>query len=169
MRTAQAKGLAKAVKATFTFVLYLAIGAAVGMSLFLAYMLVRPGETKVPDLMGMDLETAVKVVERAGLKVGQIHGTGTVDHTYPYAGEIVRKGREITLFLSDPPEITVPDLTGVPKETAQQILNAMNFKVRITEIPYRGTDGRVLGVYPPVGSKLKQGSEVSLLIDSGEP
>ncbi len=169
MRTTETKGIAKAIKWIFVFLLYFAIGAVLGVLLFLSYFLISPREVKVPDVKGMDLGTATRVIEKAGLKVAQVHGSGTVDHTYPYAGETVKKGREINLFLSDPPEVVLPDLFGVPKETAQQILEAMGFKVRIAQMPYKGTDGRVIGMYPAAGSKLKQGSEISLLVDSGEP
>ncbi|WP_245530485.1 PASTA domain-containing protein [Pseudothermotoga thermarum] len=135
----------------------------------MAYFLIKPQEVKVPDVKGLSLEEASLIIKKAGLKVGQVQGTGFVDRTYPYAGDVVRKGREITLFLSDPFELAVPNLVGAPKETAEKILLAMGFKVRIVQLPYKGTDGRVLGVYPPPGSKLKEGGEVSLLVDVGEP
>lgn len=170
MRSAQAqKASSKALRNVLNFTVFLFIGSFLGALTFLIFFWIRPAQTVVPNVAGTSVEQAKKILENAGLKVGQIHGEGTVQFTVPQAESKVRKGRTVNLFCEEPRKFTVPNLVGVPRETAEAILGGMGFKVRIVQMPFKGVDGRVMGIYPPPGSELKKGEEVSILIDVGEP
>ncbi|HBJ82228.1 MAG: eukaryotic-like serine/threonine-protein kinase [Pseudothermotoga sp.] len=155
-------------KAIIIFIIYFVLGSIAGAAIFFSYFMIRPKLVEIPDLRSMQLNEAVEILKKTGLKPGQVIGTGPVSHTYPNAGQKVRKNREITIFLSEPQKIPIPDLVGIPEDTALTILSEMGFKVSITKMPYKGTDGRVIGIYPPVGTPVKQGDEINILIDSGE-
>lgn len=168
MRTAKDQK-PSALKKVLVFLLYMFFGMIAGGVIFFSYFLIRPQIVEIPNVKGLEIDQAVKELKKAGLKPSQVLGSGLVDHTYPDAGQKVRKNRPVTIFLREPQQITIPDLIGAPKETAVKILSQMGFQIRIMQFPFKGTDGRVMGIYPPVGSTLKQNSEVTILVDSGEP
>lgn len=157
------------IRKIIVFLLYLFLGMIVGGVIFLTYFLIRPQIVEIPNVKGFEVDRAVDELKKAGVKPGQILGTGLVDHTYPDAGQKVRKNRTVIIFLREPQQMIIPDLVGAPKETVVKILSQMGFQIRIIEMPFKGTDGRVMGIYPPTGSSLKQNSEVTILVDSGEP
>ncbi|AJC73529.1 penicillin-binding protein [Pseudothermotoga hypogea DSM 11164 = NBRC 106472] len=170
MRSAQVeKNASKVLKAIFGFILFFLIGSLLGTFVFLIFFWFRPAQVIVPDVAGMSVDRAKQILQNAGLKVGQIHGEGLVQFTVPQEKSRVRKGRTVNLFCEEPRRLTVPNLVGAPRETAEVILQSMGFKVRIAQMPFKGADGRVMGIYPPVGTELKKGEEVSILIDVGEP
>ncbi|HEY8542272.1 MAG TPA: PASTA domain-containing protein [Pseudothermotoga sp.] len=168
MRTAKNQK-SSALRTVFIFLLYMFLGMVVGGVIFLSYFLIRPQTVEIPDVKGFEIDRAIEELKRSGVKPGQIFGTGLVDHTYPNAGQKVRKNRTVIIFLREPQQMTIPDLVGAPKETAVKVLTEMGFQIRIVQMPFKGTDGRVMGIYPPAGSSLKQNGEVSILVDSGEP
>lgn len=150
-------------------IIFFLIGSSLGALAFLIFFWIEPPRVVVPDVTGMSIERAKQVLRDAGLKVGQVHGEGSVQFTVPQAKSQVRKGRTVNLFCEEPHKFVVPNLIGAPKETAENILQSMGFKVRIVEMPFKGVDGRVMGIYPPAGTELKRNNEVSILIDVGEP
>lgn len=158
-----------ALKRVLAFLLYMFLGMVVGGVIFLSYFLIRPPIVEIPNVKGLEVDKAIEELKKAGVKPNQVFGTGLVDHTYPDAGQKVRKNRTVVIFLREPQQVTIPDLVGAPKETAVKILSQMGFQIRVVELPFKGTDGRVMGLHPPAGSSLKQNSEVSILVDSGEP
>ncbi len=156
-------------KRILSFAFYFILGIIVGAAIFLVYFSIRPEVVEIPDVKGLKVDQAIEVLKEIGLKVDKTFGTGVVDHTFPNAGQTVRKNRAIILFLGEPELFVIPDLIGAPKESAVQILSKIGFQVRVVEMPFKGTDGRVMGIYPPVGKSLKRGEEISILVDSGEP
>lgn len=168
MRTTKDQTSSK-VRKVIIFLLYLFLGMIVGGMIFLTYFLIRPQIVEIPNVKGFEIDRAIDELKKAGVKPGQILGSGLVDHTYPDAGQKVRKNRSVIIFLREPQQMIVPDLVGAPKETAVRILSEMGFQIRIIQMPFKGTDGRVMGIHPPAGSFLKQNSEVTILVDSGEP
>ncbi|MFN3284049.1 MAG: PASTA domain-containing protein [Pseudothermotoga sp.] len=168
MRTTKDQTSSK-VRKLIIFLLYLFLGMIVGGMIFLTYFLIRPQIVEIPNVKGFEVDRAIDELKKAGIKPGQILGSGVVDHTYPDAGQKVRKNRSIVIFLREPQQVIVPDLVGAPKETAVRILSAMGFQIRIIQMPFKGTDGRVMGIHPPAGSSLERNSEVTILVDSGEP
>jgi len=156
-------------KGIFGFILFFLIGSLLGVFVFLIFFWFRPAQMIVPDVTGVSVDRAKQILQNAGLKVGQIHGEGLVQFTVPQEKSKVRKGRAINLFCEESRRLVVPNLVGAPRETAEAILQSMGFKVRIVQMPFKGTDGRVMGIYPPAGTELKRNEEVSILIDVGEP
>lgn len=170
MRSTQVeKASSKVLRGVFNFTVFFFLGCAVGALTFFLYFWIRPNEVVVPDVTGMDVNRAKDALQKIGLKIGQIHGEGPVIFTVPSAKTRVRKGRTVNLFCEEPQNLSVPNLVGSPRETAETILQSMGFKVRIVQMPFKGPDGRVMGIYPPPGTEMKKGDEVSILIDVGEP
>ncbi|MEN3008423.1 PASTA domain-containing protein [Pseudothermotoga sp.] len=156
-------------RSTFSFIAFFLLGCMAGTLVFFFYFWIKPTEVVVPDVTSMDIAQAEGILRGAGLKIGQIHGEGRVSFTVPAAKTRVKKGRTVNVFCEEPQNLSVPNLIGSPRETAEIILQNMGFKVRIVQMPFKGSDGRVMGVYPPPGTEMKKGDEVSILIDVGEP
>lgn len=57
-------------------------------------------KSKVPDVSGLDVSSAVKTLETAGLNVGYIRGSGFVSAQTPAAGTPLKKGDKVYLTLS---------------------------------------------------------------------
>lgn len=170
MRATQTEKFAsKIVRGAFSFIAFFLLGCMAGALVFFFYFWVKPAEVVVPDVTSMDIAQAEGILRGAGLKIGQIHGEGRVSFTVPAAKTRVKKGRTVNVFCEEPQNLSVPNLIGSPRETAEIILQNMGFKVRIVQMPFKGSDGRVMGVYPPPGTEMKKGDEVSILIDVGEP
>jgi len=150
------------------FMFYLIIGLLVGGAAFFAFFFVRVKTVEIPDLQGLNYTEAVKTLNELGLEV-RVQGSGTVRRSYPTAGTKVRKGREVILSCEGVKRLTVPDLVGVRYNTVIKILQEKGFHVRIVQMPFKGTDGRVMGLFPPPGSLIEENGEISVLIDSGDP
>lgn len=163
------KTTGKIVRNILNFIVFFLLGCMFGTLVFFFYFWIKPPEITIPDVTGMDIERAKDVLRNARLKIGQVHGEGPVSFTVPSAKTRVRKGRTVNLFCEEPQNLSVPNLIGSPRETAETILQSMGFKVRIVQMPFKGPDGRVMGIYPPPGTEMKKGDEVSILIDVGEP
>jgi serine/threonine-protein kinase len=88
-----------------------------------------PQRIPVPDVSGYDASLARQLVSAAGLTVGGIESTqapaaaGVVINSRPPAGAALLPGTAITLVVSvGAPTITVPDLQGLTRESADSVL-----------------------------------------------
>jgi serine/threonine protein kinase len=137
-----------------------------------------PHRTTVPDLLGDTLRTAQREAEAAGLEV-QVAGE-EFDSNVP-ANQILtqslrprtetEEGSEIRVVLSrGPEEEAVPEVIGLPEDTAVRRLDEARFEVRILR-EYHGTvpQGRVFDQRPDPGFELEVGKEVRVLVSRGKP
>jgi len=89
--------------------------------------------TSVPDVRGLTVEEAQKVISVAGLNY-QINGSGTyIGSQTPASFSQVAVGTTIlldTIGSTDTDMVTVPDLTGRYVREVAEILNAMGLKVK---------------------------------------
>ena len=119
---------------------WLFIGLAAVLVVFLLFFVVTNngrGEIGIPDVTNLSEERARQKIENVGLRVGQIKhrnstsiARGKVIRTSPPAGQRIKKGRYIDVYVSDGMGLVrVPDVTGDPYEQAVRRLERMGFDV----------------------------------------
>lgn len=155
-------------------VLLLGVGGCLVMEV---WMRSAPPEVKVPNIVGVDIVQARRLVEKSGLRlevVGEEENTSVpencVSWMYPPAGKIVREPRTVQVRVSVPAKMeTVPNLVGLSLEAARDALLARNLvakeekKVRSSEV----LGGMVAVQAPGPGSRVAEGAVVRLFPSSG--
>jgi serine/threonine-protein kinase len=131
----------------------------------------------VPDVAGRPYASArqsfkalpVQVVSSdASDATGKI-AAGNVIRTNPTAGQKVRRGQLITVFVSTgPPVIAVPDVRDRSKDDATKILNDAGFTPDYAE-DYSDTvpEGRVIRQSPDAGGTAVKFSRITLTLSKG--
>jgi serine/threonine-protein kinase len=134
-----------------------------------------PGAVAVPDLMAFELPQARRVLEAAGLRVGDIDTVanvaeaGVIVATRPAGGASRAPGGAVDLIVSrGPAEIRIPDLVGLPQEQARERLESAGLRLgTITTRPdKRGQPGVVLEQRPAGGTLAPHEGRVSLVISN---
>ncbi len=130
---------------------------------------------KVPNVMGMDIEEASRVLKQAGLK--ETHKAMPNDQVErnlvyvqnPGADTTVRKGDAVILVISSGPvPFEMPDVTGKTAEEATALLTAK--KMSITRDRAASTDvpkGSVMSQVPAAGEQVTRDDPVTLTISGG--
>jgi beta-lactam-binding protein with PASTA domain len=140
---------------------------------------------EVPQLRNRELEQAHGMIEEAGLTIGPSNYIGTGDrpdivvrHTPP-AGQLVERGRRVTLYVSRPaPEpppveeivVVVPELIGERVQIAQRMI--VSEGLSIGEVTRESSDrlpGIVIGQNPRPGEEVAQESPVDMVVSIGMP
>ncbi|MGQ7358667.1 Stk1 family PASTA domain-containing Ser/Thr kinase [Streptococcus suis] len=131
----------------------------------------------IPDLNGMDSETAKQELENLGLKVtvkeeySESVSKGLVIKTNPQANASVEKESSVTLYVSNgvAPQL-VPDVVGKTQDSASQILQASGFYVGtiIQEFSDSVESGHVISTDPIAHTELEKGSAISLVVSKGK-
>lgn len=90
-----------------------------------------PKEVKVPDLTNLDLIAAESLIKRNSLKIGVIERKNSdevskdlIISQSPEKGTMVQEGTEISIVISDGPElklVTVPSLLGKTLDEAKSL------------------------------------------------
>ncbi|SFC72927.1 serine/threonine protein kinase [Streptomyces aidingensis] len=135
-----------------------------------------PEVVQVPDLAGVPLGEAKRLLTEAGLTPGEEEGRfhpaiarGAVIATDPAIGTELRPDTPVDLVVSRGAEVEVPDVLGLPEGTAQQRLREAGFEVEVAA-------GRVFSEFPagavaeqdPAGdSRAGEGETVTLAISKG--
>jgi eukaryotic-like serine/threonine-protein kinase len=135
--------------------------------------------TDVPDLLGQDKDTAVGMLQEAGLDptFGEAQFSETVPEGEvvsadpPGGGEAIR-GTDVELVVSKGPErFTVPaEYTGQPGDDVQAQLQQKFPQLTFQQTQETSEDvgaGNVIRFDPPAGTQLKAGDTVSLVVSSG--
>ncbi|TBL34306.1 PASTA domain-containing protein, partial [Verrucosispora sp. SN26_14.1] len=137
-----------------------------------------PDRFPMPDVVGKDFDLAEADLANAQLEV--VKGAarfddglpeGMVVATKPEAGEEVKPGQEITVFLSKGrAPITVPNLVGKSLNEARGIIGQLGLV--LVEPTYKDSDkprDEVLGQSPADGSGVEKGAQVRLEVSKGPP
>ncbi|MCH5267857.1 MAG: Stk1 family PASTA domain-containing Ser/Thr kinase [Lachnospiraceae bacterium] len=130
---------------------------------------------KVPDLIGHTLEEAESMLDEAGLKyqlkpVESEEDANKVTDQEPKAGEEVEEGTRVIIYYSQESSgIVIPDVTNKSVEDARSELESQGLSVKGTTEQYSDTvpKGKVCGTDPVVGSSVKPGTSVTLVISKG--
>ena len=137
-----------------------------------------PGAIEVPKVIGLTQTAAADVVRSVGLSVGAILKqysdkvpAGIVLDQSPAAGAKVAVGTPVTLTVSLGPAgvVKVPDVRGLPEETAKAILQNAGLTVGTIQRQPDPTmpAGNAIGTDPAAGTQVKIGSTVILIISQG--
>ncbi len=134
-----------------------------------------PDLRTVPQVQGKDPGTAEQMLTAQGLKISgqqlEFSGTvkeGRVTRTDPPAGQKLRPGEAVTLWISKGPQpIGVPDESGKTQEKATKDLKKLGFEVAVTTVfSDDKPKGIVISNDPNSGTAAK-GSTVTLTVSKG--
>ncbi|MFC6085693.1 Stk1 family PASTA domain-containing Ser/Thr kinase [Sphaerisporangium aureirubrum] len=133
---------------------------------------------KVPDLLGMNLTVAKAEAAKRGfeVKVGPAEhdsklGEGKVLRTDPAAGREVLSGSAITLVPSSGPvKIAVPNVVNLTEAEARAKISEAGLTAgSVSKVPSDTVQrGLVLRTSPQVGTKVREGGKVGLVLSAGQ-
>ncbi|RJO77287.1 Stk1 family PASTA domain-containing Ser/Thr kinase [Nocardia panacis] len=163
--------------------LYLAIAAAaaVAVAFGLFWVLIGPGsrpdQVAVPDLSNKSAQQATDALQKLGFTVAIQQkpdskvATGNVISTQPLGGSRIDKGGTVTLQVSSgPQQVTVPRLTGLSQQEAEQKLNSIGLRLgaNVDHKPSSNTEkDKVIDQNPSPGSKVDVDWEVGVSVGNG--
>jgi beta-lactam-binding protein with PASTA domain/serine/threonine protein kinase len=152
--------------------LLLAVGAGVG-----AWWLGWARYTATPSVLGLTSAAAERKVEAAGLDLAvtdeaysETVRAGRILETDPGAGSRILEGGTVGVVLSLGKErYDVPTLRGLSEDAAQDRLLAteLTFGKRLQKYSETVPEGTVIASDPPVGTTLRPGAAVDLVVSRG--
>ncbi|HEX6219721.1 MAG TPA: Stk1 family PASTA domain-containing Ser/Thr kinase [Acidimicrobiia bacterium] len=130
----------------------------------------------VPPVVGLSEEEARRVIEDAGLVVGDVEEqpdpnieAGFVISSSPVAGQEISASIPVDLVVSSGPEvIELPDVTGMSERDATAELNELGIRVAVNEefdddVP----EGDVIRTEPEAGQEVLSGDTILLVVSLG--
>jgi eukaryotic-like serine/threonine-protein kinase len=131
-----------------------------------------PKLAKVPVLVGSQRSVAVEQIHGRGLSASVLEETssqktGQVIRQTPSAGAEVDPNSTVTIVVSKGPQrVGVPNVIGKLRSEAVTSLREAGLKpaVREQETETATQSGRVLSQFPPAGTKLDKGAEVTISV-----
>ena len=130
----------------------------------------------VPDMIGGDQQTAIRLATRAGLNVEVVeinHPTaaaGLVVLQAPEADATLRKGDTVVITVSKGPSAQmVPNLHGQTVDAAIALLQTPGLSLTVTErvVSADVPEGLILSQYPDAGSECQTGDTVQVTVSGG--
>ena len=135
-----------------------------------------PGDVLVPPVENLRVNQAIEELEDAGLDV-------TIDRefsdrvkkdfairTVPREGSEVTKGTRVRLLVSQGPEqVTVPDVTGLSRESAEARLRDEGLEPAVQEQESDVEEGEVISQSPSGGTEVARGETVTITVSTGRP
>jgi serine/threonine-protein kinase len=135
-------------------------------------LIISKGSNKVdvPDVVGLDDQQALDALSDAELAGTVVQRddeapAGQVVGQSPAAGQQVKRGSQVTIFVSSG-SIPVPDVLGETRRSAVSTLKRAGFSVSVSEQPTddAAQDGRVVNQFPPGGSRGRRGDTVTISV-----
>ena len=132
-----------------------------------------PSKVRVPDVLGETRDQAVSELTQAGLKpnvvpINSLKSVNTVLATAPKPGTEVIVGTAVRVNVSSGPKpITVPNVIGMPFESAESTLQGAGFAVRREDVDDTDPEGVVVGQNPAAGTQQGNGSVITLQVSKG--
>ena len=136
---------------------------------------VSTDKVSVPDLIDQTLEEAEKMLDDVKLRyklepVESDKEANTVVNQSPLAEEMVDEYSEVIIYYSQEESgVVIPTMVGYTVEEAQSKLESMGLVFAKTEKRYSDTvdEGKVCGTDPVVGTSVKKGTSVVILVSQG--
>jgi beta-lactam-binding protein with PASTA domain len=135
-----------------------------------------PGNVLVPPVERLTEVQAVRELHKAGLEVtidpefSDKVKKGFAIRTVPPEGREVTKGTRVRLLVSQGPEqVTVPDVTGLTRESAEARLGDEGFEVSTDEQESDEPEGDVISQSPAGGTNVARGETVTIVVSTGRP
>lgn len=155
-------------------------GLAVIAVAVVGLLLLMPGnsELQVPDVSGKTIDEAVKILNDAGLKVtadnkyaqSEEIEEGKVVKTDPSTGRNVKKGAEITIYVSQGTQtIELENYVGQEYNGVKAILEKVHnlfviIEEDVVDNPSKYEEGIIISQEPAEGTKVKAGDTITLHI-----
>jgi eukaryotic-like serine/threonine-protein kinase len=135
-----------------------------------------PGDVLVPAVERLTEVQAVRTLHKAGLEVttdpefSDTVKKGIAIRTVPPEGREVTKGTRVRLLVSQGPEqVTVPDVTGLTRESAEARLGNEGLEVSAEEQESDEPEGEVISQSPAGGTRVARGETVTIVVSTGRP
>ena len=131
-----------------------------------------PKQISVPNVVGQPYANAASALQGSGFvpqraDVDDEAPKGQVVAQDPGAGALATQGTTVTVSVSKgPTDALVPNVTGITRPDAEQLVRDAGFKVTIVlqDVTDPGQDGLVLGQEPGPGDKLEKGDPLTLIV-----
>lgn len=151
-------------------------GRVYGEAVYHSYFVV-PGEVKVPEIVGTDVQKAQEVLQRIGLELdlqearyrSNVKKDRIIEQD-PAPGREVRRGRKVAVVWSLGPElVTVPRVIDKSVREARLALSNARLNVgKITKSTKKaGEPEVVLTQNPSWGKSVRMGTKVNLVVNEG--
>src|SRR4051812_1799266 len=134
-----------------------------------------PGDVRVPSVERLTKERAIKELANVDLKVTQDEEPsdtikrGFATRTVPREGTEVQRGTRVRLFVSSGPEaVTVPDVVGLSRDSAESQLDGKGLEVVVQEISSDKPKDEVVSQSPTGGTRLQKGERVTITVSKGK-
>jgi len=133
-----------------------------------------PSKVRVPTVLGESRDRAVSQLTAAGLEpnvvpVNSLEPVDTVLATAPAGGTEVIVGTTVRVNVSKGPKpIAVPNVVGMPFESAESTLQGAGFAVSREDVEDADQpEGVVVGQSPAAGTQQSKGSVITLQVSQG--
>ncbi len=137
-----------------------------------------PGSTTIPSVSFLSEAKAKQAIKQARLKVSRVQPensnqipVGDATRTDPVAGTLLPVGASVTLFVSSgKPNVRVPDVTGLSRDSASNELSNAGFHVATSnQTSTTVTAGNVISQSPSGGSSEPPGTTVTIVVAQPPP
>ncbi|MBC7333416.1 MAG: PASTA domain-containing protein [Actinobacteria bacterium] len=131
----------------------------------------------MPNLIGLTLEEAENMLKELKLELGTISkvysdsmGVNVILDQHPEFGKELKSGEKINLTVSiGEKKVLIPNVIGWDYFYAVSQLESYGLTIRKNRVTNKDyPPGTIVGVYPPPGSQVKEGSEVTLEVTTTE-
>jgi penicillin-binding protein 1A len=132
-----------------------------------------PKAVFMPDVVGLSLSKAKKLLAEANLKVRTVQDAlslqpaGTVIRQNAQAGKPILQGSEVVLRVSAGQATTAPAVVDLTLDQAQAALAKAGLRAEVTEQAADALPGTVLSQDPAAGKVIAKGSAVYLVVSTG--
>jgi eukaryotic-like serine/threonine-protein kinase len=133
-----------------------------------------PGTVRVPTVRGLPQAVAIETLEKRDLKAtvdrrpSETIEKGIAIRTVPAAGEEVERGERVQLFVSSGPEqVEVPDVTGLSRDSAEDLLVKAGLEVAVEEQESEEPEDDVISQNPAAGTEVDRGTTVTITVSTG--
>jgi beta-lactam-binding protein with PASTA domain len=133
-----------------------------------------PGTVRVPGVEGLPVAQAIDDLEDADLRVNVDREfsddvrKGLAISTVPREGDEVTKGTRVRLLVSQGPEqVTVPELIGLSRESAEARLSDEGLGAAVQEQESDEPEGEVIAQDPAGGTQVDRGATVTITVSTG--
>ncbi|MBA3264633.1 MAG: Stk1 family PASTA domain-containing Ser/Thr kinase [Thermoleophilaceae bacterium] len=133
-----------------------------------------PGTVRVPTVRGLPQAVAIEALDKRDLaatadrRPSENIEKGIAIRTVPAAGEEVERGERIQLFVSSGPEqVEVPDVTGLSRDSAEDLLAKAGLEIAVEERESEEPEDDVIAQNPAAGTEVERGSAVTITVSTG--
>lgn len=152
------------------------VALVVGVA-FVALFRSTPPDVNVPDVTGMTATDARTHLEQVGLEMAleredfnEKYDEGQIYFTTPQAGEPVKKGTVVQIFVSKGPRYRkVPSVAGMSEARARQVLADASFTIGDARTVYSSSvpAGDVVSQSPKSGTRAERNAVIDLTVSLG--